>query len=400
MFLGSQFLDPLSFYFAIAIMLVAIATALIFVKIFHNYSPVLSNRFMVLDGLRGYLAVAVFIHHSSIWYFKLRDENWNAPPSNLYNNLGQASVALFFMITAFLFFSKLLEAKNHKIDWYRLYISRILRIFPLHLCISLLTIIIALIVTNFTLNESILSIAKNAVKFLQFKMPTINGVSTGLIGAGVTWTLRWERSFYIALPFFAFFLSLNVSRIWFVIIGTITISTIFHDQGLFSLCFVGGIVAAFIVKHNFHLEFFKKLVFGLFAVICLIFEMNYFQSSFQPWGLLLLSIFFIAAIADNPLLKIFSSRASQFLSTISYSIYLLHGIILFIVFKFVIGFETAKLFSPIQHWSVISGCAIILILASSLTYRFIELPFLHLAKSKNLYKPNFINYLSFSKFHK
>jgi len=171
------------------------------------------------------------------------------------------------------------------------------------------------------------------------------------------------------------------------------------------LCFVGGIAAAFIVKNNFYLEFFKKFGFGLFAVLCVVFEMNYFQTSFQPWSLLLLSIFFIATIADNSLLKIFSSHASQFLSTISYSLYLLHGIVLFIIFKFVIGFEVAKSFSPIQHWSVIAVCAIILILTSSLTYRFIELPFLHLAKSKNLYKPkihwqNFINPLSFFKFHK
>ena len=403
--LNPQLLNPLGFYFAIAIMLVAIFIALVFVRVFHNYSPVSSNRFMVLDGLRGYLAIAVFIHHSSIWYFKLRDENWSAPPSNFYNNLGQGSVALFFMITAFLFFSKLLEAKNHRIDWYRLYISRILRIFPLHIFASLVIILIVFIITDFTLSESLASIIKNALKFFQFKTSNINGVDTGLIGAGVAWTLRWERSFYIALPFFAFFLSLNVSRMWFVIIGAITISTILHDHNFFSLCFVGGIVAAFIVKHNFHLAFFKKLGFGLFAIICLIFEMNYFQSSFQPWALLLISIFFIAVIADNPLLKIFSSRASQFLSTISYSLYLLHGIVLFIIFKFVIGFEVAKSFSPIQHWSVIAGCAIILILTSSLTYRFIELPFLHLAKSKNLYKPkihwsNFINHFSFSKFHK
>lgn len=390
MFLNLSLLNPLSFYFAIVIMLIAIATAMIFVRVFNNYSPIITNKFIVLDGLRGYLAIAVFIHHSSIWYFKLRDKGWTAPTSHFYNNLGQASVALFFMITAFLFFGKLLNAKDRKVDWYQLYISRILRIFPLHICASLVMIFIVLILSDFTLQQSGAKFAITLLKFLQFKMPDLNGVETGFIGAGVTWTLRWERSFYIALPFFAFFLRLNVSWIWFLIVGVATIITLIGDGELISLCFIGGIIAAFIVKNNFHLEFFRKFGFGLFAVVCLVFEINYFKSSFQPLALLPISIFFIAAVADNVLLKVLSFKASQFLSTISYSIYLLHGIVLFVVFKFVIGFEVARELSVIQHWSVVAACSVILVLVSSITYRFIELPFLNLAKSKNLYKPKFL----------
>jgi peptidoglycan/LPS O-acetylase OafA/YrhL len=347
--------------------------------------------FSLLNPLGFYFAV--FIHHSATWYCRLHDGDWG-DASNFYNNLGQASVALFFMITAFLFFSKLLAAKDHKIDWYRLYISRILRIFPLYIFTSAVIVLIALILTDFTLQQSGIKFTLNLLKFLQFKTPDLNNVDTGLINSGVVWTLRFERSFYIALPFFAFFLRLNVSWLWFLATGVMTILVIIGDGEAISLCFVGSILAAFIVKNNFQLKFFKKLGFGLFAILCLIFEMNYFKTSFHPLALVLISVFFIAAVADNVLLKIFNSKASQFLSTISYSIYLLHGIVLFVVFKFVIRFEVAREFSVVQHWCVAGVCVAILILVSSLTYRFIELPFLNLARSK------FIGFSSFSKFNK
>ncbi len=395
-----MFLDPLSFYFAVFVMLAAIVTAAVFVRFFNDYSPTVQNKFIVLDGLRGYLAIAVFIHHSAIWYFNLRGDGWRAPSSHFYNNLGQASVALFFMITAFLFFGKLLDTKDKKIDWYRLYISRILRIFPLHICASLVIIFIVLVLSDFTLQQSAFDFIKNTLKFLQFKTPNLNNVDGGLINAGVTWTLRFERSFYMSLPFFALFLGLNVSWVWFAILGASTIATVVGDHDLISMSFVGGIIAAFVVKNNFHLSVFKKSIFGVLALILLVFEMIYFKSSFNVFALILLSIFFIAAVADNVLLKCFSFKASQFLSTISYSIYLLHGIVLFVVFKFVIGFEMARELSALQHWCVVAACAVILVLVSSITYHFIELPFLNLAKTKNLYRPKFIRFLSFCNFKK
>ena len=92
-----------------------------------------TGRFKSIDGLRGYLAFFVFIHHSAIWYFLLREHQWGLPPSRVYSHFGPTSVSLFFMITSFLFFSKLIEAKGKNIDWLKLYTSRFLRIFPLYI---------------------------------------------------------------------------------------------------------------------------------------------------------------------------------------------------------------------------------------------------------------------------
>ena len=51
-----------------------------------------------IDGLRGYLALFVFLHHSYIWRIFIRTNKWEEPDSNLFNHFGQTSVVFFFII--------------------------------------------------------------------------------------------------------------------------------------------------------------------------------------------------------------------------------------------------------------------------------------------------------------
>ena len=72
--------------------------------------PERSDRYASIDGLRGYLALFVFLHHACVWYFFLQVGRWEVPPSSLYTHFGQSSVALFFMITGFLLFPNIIAA--------------------------------------------------------------------------------------------------------------------------------------------------------------------------------------------------------------------------------------------------------------------------------------------------
>jgi peptidoglycan/LPS O-acetylase OafA/YrhL len=86
-------MSPVSSLPAIVALLVVVATTyLLSVKF---APPPKQGRFATLDGLRGYLAIFVFLHHSSIWYYYLRTNQWKLPPSSLYTHFGQSSVALF-----------------------------------------------------------------------------------------------------------------------------------------------------------------------------------------------------------------------------------------------------------------------------------------------------------------
>lgn len=60
-------MDPTSPIPAALAILAALIVCLVLVKKFGP--PDEQGRFLAIDGLRGYLAFCVFLHHSMIWYF-------------------------------------------------------------------------------------------------------------------------------------------------------------------------------------------------------------------------------------------------------------------------------------------------------------------------------------------
>ena len=160
-------------------------------------------RFESIEGLRGYLAFFVFLHHACIYYYYLRSGIWELPPQNLYIHLGQTSVSLFFMITAFLFFNKLIESRRHKINWFSYFLSRILRLYPLYLLALVTMLIIVYAMSDFKRMDKFLDLfleIKDWIFFGVINTPQINGYEkTGDI-ISVLWSIRYEWMFYFSLP--------------------------------------------------------------------------------------------------------------------------------------------------------------------------------------------------------
>ncbi|NNG63087.1 acyltransferase, partial [Pseudomonas fragi] len=89
----------------------AIATSGLLLRYFPALQRLLSHpgqsRYASVDGLRGYLAFGVFVHHMAIIWVFLHTGVFDVPKSKFYAQIGLASVALFFMITGFLFWGRL-----------------------------------------------------------------------------------------------------------------------------------------------------------------------------------------------------------------------------------------------------------------------------------------------------
>ena len=128
-------------------------------------SPV---RYTEIDGIRGYLALFVFLHHSYIWHVYLNTNKWEEPQSNLFNHFGQTSVSLFFIITAFLFTTKLLESKKDDFEWIKYIKSRFFRMFPMYFISIIAIFIIVLIESNFEIKENVITIFKSSLSWLFF----------------------------------------------------------------------------------------------------------------------------------------------------------------------------------------------------------------------------------------
>lgn len=360
---------------ALACLVAAIATAFLLMRRFG--APPTHDRFASIDGLRGYLAFFVFLHHSCIWYFFLHTGKWVVPPSALYTHFGQSSVALFFMITGFLFFSKLIDGRTRKIDWLHLYVSRLLRLVPLYLFAMLLLFVVVAVLSKGVLVDPPALLIKGAVKWIAFDIPggsTLNGVAdTRHILAGVTWSLPYEWYFYFSLPLLAFLVGVRspIAAIGVCIVGAVALKIWPIDFSLFKP-FLGGILAAFAVRFEAIRTFAQKPVASVLVVACVTATVFGFETVYSDKALILLTIAFALIASGASLFGALTWSVSRFLGEQAYSLYLLHGIVLFTTFKFVVGLEPARAYSSFLYWSIIAGLTPILITFSCLTFRFIE----------------------------
>ena len=368
---------------ALACLFLAIATAFLLMRRFG--APPTHDRFASIDGLRGYLAFFVFLHHACIWYFFLHTGNWVVPPSALYTHFGQSSVALFFMITGFLFFSKLIDGRTRKIDWLHLYVSRLLRLVPLYLFAMLLLFVIVAVLSNGVLVDSPAWLIKSAAKWIAFTIPggtDLNGVAnTSRIVAGVTWSLPYEWYFYFSLPLLALLVGVTspVAAIAVCIVGAVALKIWPTNVSLFEP-FLGGILAAFAVRIEAIRTFAQKPVASVLVIACVAVTVFGLETAYSVQALVLLTVAFALIASGASLFGALTWSVSRFLGEQAYSLYLLHGILLFTAFKFAMGLEQARACSPFVYWSIIAGLTPILITFSCLTFRFIEQPCMNQSK--------------------
>jgi peptidoglycan/LPS O-acetylase OafA/YrhL len=369
-------MTPLNPIFAALALSVAIATAFGIKKSLG--APGKQGRFVSIDGLRGYLAFFVFLHHSAVWYFYLRTGNWKVPPSNLFTHFGETSVMLFFMITGFLFYTKLLDSKHRGLNWGSFFVSRILRLVPLYFFAMGLLFVIVAFRSNGAQNDSVLTIAKTVGEWLAFTIPgapDINQVDSRIIMAGVTWSLPYEWFFYLALPVIA--LSVRViPPIPYLLVGIIGLAFA-STRGLSSHCllaFSAGIGSALIVR----LELFQRVanhnLSSVIALACLVIAVTFYRGAYGIPQIVLLSFAFSLIAGGSGLFGILTNETSRTFGEMAYSIYLLHGIVLFLTFNYVVGIESVRQMTPTAFWMMISGITPVLLLICLGTFKFIEAP--------------------------
>jgi peptidoglycan/LPS O-acetylase OafA/YrhL len=110
-------------------------------------------------------------------------------------------------------------------------------------------------------------------------------------------------------------------------------------------------------------------------------QMFLFHGAFGLPQIILLGVFFIPVVCGNDYFGVLSRRVSIYLGEISYSIYLMHGIILFVIFQM----SPAPWF--IEHnlglASLFPLAAVLSVLIPTLTHKYIEIPGIRLGRSCN-----------------
>lgn len=363
--------------FAVALFLSAFATSAILSKVI----PYIKNevdmeslpRYPEINGLRGFLAVSVFVCHCSVTLFTVRTGRWESPPSIFYTQLGQTSVVLFFMITAFLFWGRLIDHTS-KIDWKALYISRLFRIYPLYILFLALVLAIVFWDARDVLDSSSVRYVGEVLNWLLFDQPSVNEVANSRMFTGVIWTLRYELAFYLSLPLLGFLFFHTGRPLLAMLSLCLLILYVQQLSGTFKLSiavsFLGGVAAAHWVRSD-KLRFLAKgKLAGYLAVLSLIIVMVFVKNAYKIYPVFLLSIFFIVVSSGNALFLALKSKPAIWLGEISFSIYLLHGVLLWIfthkIFVFFSSNSTQMLALSML------GLSVLLVVAASITFLILE----------------------------
>ena len=346
-----------------------------------------SNRISSFDGLRGFLALSVFFHHTAIYHDYLRTGIWQSPTSRFYLLLGPAGVSMFFMITGYLFYAQLLKEKGRP-NWKKLYIGRIFRIIPLYWFAVVLVVLGVLVHTHGHLNVSPIQFFFEIVRWslgALFPEAPINASDfTYRVSLYVTWTLRFEWFFYLSLLALAIPSRWRWSGLLFppIFLCAALLHEVFAAKAptpwiCVALFLIGMSTAA--IRNSYPNLKLQTVAASLAAVALIFVAFLIPQYTFTPIPELLLGAAFLLIESGADLFGLLSTYPARRLGNISFGIYLLQGA----VFAGASSFSFIRaldLSSPIGHWTVSLIEAIALVALATLTHRFVERPAIDLGR--------------------
>jgi peptidoglycan/LPS O-acetylase OafA/YrhL len=371
-----------NYVFSILVFLIAFLVANFLSKRIHI--PIERERDTQLDGLRGILALSVYICHSAAWYHYLHSGSYMQAGPGLFHQFAKVGVFMFFMITGYLFIGKILRERKKGIDWTKFAVSRVLRIAPLYLFAISTMFFIVFVESGFQIKDSFRVMGPDILEWITFTIfgsPILNGYeNTLLITSFAQWTLVYEWIFYLSLPLLAMAMNIRVPMLFLITVILLLASIYFNADSLFlPTGFVGGALAALICTHYPKIKnlvtqpIFSIVAFGLVLLQGVVFpEFGFIQPSKLPAAFICCAFLIIAG--GNNLFGLLTVKPAKYLGKISYSIYLMHGIVLFCTFRFILGFEFAASLSRFSFGLLIFGITVLLVLVSSVTYYLIEEP--------------------------
>jgi peptidoglycan/LPS O-acetylase OafA/YrhL len=330
-----------------------------------------AGRAQMVDGLRGWLALGVFFTHVAAMYAIYVIGSWDTRRvgAQFFTMTGEMGVSLFFMITGFLFWGRVL--REQPLDTEAFFVSRVRRIVPMYLASVALTLLVIAALSGFTLRVTPVELLRELRAWLSFGYihgGDVNGVRDAHRINAVYWTLAYEWTFYLALPLLAVLARRATPYAVFAI------AFVFCLQAPVTLNFIAGAVAAILVRRGVLGDRLAGWALSPVPIVALV-SVLWFPTAFGLPQVLLMFIFFIFIVGGNSLFGLLASRPARLLGTISYSIYLVHCVVLYVVVLLANGFAPIATLALPEYWLVAALAALLAVLLSALTYRLVEYPY-------------------------
>jgi peptidoglycan/LPS O-acetylase OafA/YrhL len=345
---------------------------------FMDDSKLERGRAVAIDGMRGYLALSVMLQHAVVARQWQTTGNWVLPGDWFYSQLGSIAVSLFFSITGFLFWGKLVRDSGRP-NWIRLYVGRIFRIAPVYIIAVSCMVAIVFWRSGFQLREAPGELFDKIAHWYGLGLLVghdFNGyANVWIILAGVVWTLKYEWRFYFALlP--ASFLSrgkLHLPAAAGLLVLALVLATVkSSDNWTYISLFASGMLAASIKETWPRLSLPAPLASTL-ALLTLAALLALHPAPYSPVQAAWLAVVFFLVCNGATFFGIFTTNASIRLGHASYGIYLLQGLV------FATGWDNAPMRAfisggTLHFWIATIIGALLLSAVAAVLYRFIERP--------------------------
>lgn len=327
----------------------------------------MKQRYTELDAIRGIAALMVVFFHYTIRYGEIY--GYSVAPAFTFE-IGRYGVQLFFIVSGFVIFLTL-DKTTHAVDFI---VSRFSRLYPAYWVAVILTFTIVSLFSLPGADVGIRSAVINLTMIQQFiKVPHVDGVY---------WTLLVELSFYTIM--YVLFVTKLIRKI--EIISILWLFVIMAAEYLETYQFVqipGYIKFILMLKYgNLFIAgiMFYKLMCNSrllnYMIILLALAVEYFIA---PDLIYLIAIYFgVFFFFVKGYLKFLSAKPLVFLGAISYSLYLIHQNIGYVVIRHLDAYGISGEFSIIVVPLMVS------ILLASLIQRYIEQP--SLVKIRKIWK--------------
>lgn len=358
------------------------------------------NRFTKLDGLRGLLSLIVALNHSfmvvviptfaSVWQqnpFIFHGLQSKIQQLLMFIGNGGAAVTLFFLLSGFVLGESFSRIKISFTGIIGFLVKRIIRLYPVYLFIVFLTAIymkLGFVYQTFPYSSSWFNWWMNFQMTLKELFLNIFFIHSYV--GGVTWTLRVILIVSIFFPLL-YLINKKSSR-WmdilisgFLVYLSFTLLNIagFRDLRYLYMFYFGLVIPKFKSLFSGAPNWLVSLTLPFAGIILLGFR--YFTNEYQG-GLIesIVSFFIIGLTAYGnkiSILKFLDGKALQFLGKISYSLYLIHFSVLYILARFMFQNYPDLPYTDqylLIHVSLFTLSTCIAIAVSYAVYRYIELP--------------------------
>jgi peptidoglycan/LPS O-acetylase OafA/YrhL len=297
------------------------------------------TRISSLDGLRGIAALAVVLYHYTFRYDALYSHHFSLEKYEILK-LGYLGVDLFFIISGFVIFMSIEATDKFK----TFVINRFSRLFPAYWFAVLFTFIVVIIFGLQDREVSLLVMIAN--------LTMLNGFLGIPYVDGVYWSLMVELTFYAFISFFYFYLNKKFVLVNFL--SLVWISFYFNYFKSIETSYDLINIVSFLLSMDYLHLFGAGIGFYLLSIgeskmlAWLLIVSSVIHTSMFETGaplIVLFSFYFIFMIVIYGNSNILSLRIFTYLGSISYSLYLVHQNIGYIIINYAYDYSISPYYA-------------------------------------------------------